>query len=82
LTIKSTSHTLAGARLAPLPILPGTNSRPTRRCERYFFALHTCVLLMPVNIQLSKIDFLRIQESVVRKRLSPDYRLLTSLVIR
>jgi hypothetical protein len=35
---------------------------------------------MPVNIQLSKIDFLRIQESEVRKPLSPDYWLLTSLV--
>jgi hypothetical protein len=35
---------------------------------------------MPVNIQLSKIDFLRIQESEVRKLLSPDYWLLTSLV--
>jgi hypothetical protein len=82
LTIKSTSHTQPAADLLRSQYCR-KRTGPTRRCERYFFALHTCALLMPVNIQLSKIDFLRIQESGVRKicLLTPDSWLLTSLFV-
>jgi len=46
-------------------------------CERYFFALTYLCLLMPVNIQLSKIDVLRIQESETRSQNAlPAFRLL------
>jgi hypothetical protein len=42
LTIKSTSHTQPAPSLLPSRC-SGSGLRPTRRCERYFFALHTCV---------------------------------------
>jgi hypothetical protein len=42
LTIKSTSHTQPAASLLTSRC-SGRILQPTRRCERYFFALHTCV---------------------------------------
>jgi len=72
LTIKSTSHTTrpyVPTRTAAgfsgfvnatfFTLAPASKAR---RCTL------TCVLLMPVNIQLSKIDFLRIQESESRSQ--------------
>jgi hypothetical protein len=42
LTIKSTSHTQPAADLLRSQYCR-EQIGPTRRCERYFFALHTCV---------------------------------------
>jgi len=67
LTIKSTSHTKPAPGLLR-PRYSGSDLDQHAAHERYFFALHTCVYSMPVNIQLSKIDWIsRIQESGVKK---------------